>query len=207
MNDQSLAGTSQKLAYIFEEAAAQCGYSVRTLKTQVAYGNLLARYANTKGIIRHEDLADWLNSLPTEPKAGHRPVSHLEDLPTPVPERAIAPIVGASVGQVHADKQVFSSERVDAPARVQGMDGKSYTRPEPQQAGTPTAIFRTPEEVAPELGMSSGRLRDYCRMSGINTRLGKNRMMLHQDDVDQLVTWIRERQTPTVEEKELDPFR
>ena len=55
-----------KIAYTFEEAAEQCGYSVRTLKQHVADGNLAARYANTKGVIRHEDLAGWLDSLPAE---------------------------------------------------------------------------------------------------------------------------------------------
>lgn len=61
--------------------------------------------------------------------------------------RAIAPIVGASVGQVHADRQVFSSEHVEAqptivvdkvtgevldapdPRPVTGLDGKQYERP------------------------------------------------------------------------------
>lgn len=57
---------SQKLAYTFEEAAEQSGYSVRTLKQQVADGNLAARYANSKGVIRHDDLAEWLDSLPAE---------------------------------------------------------------------------------------------------------------------------------------------
>jgi len=57
---------SQKLAYTFEEAAEQSGYSIRTLKQQVADGNLPARYANSKGVIRHEDLAEWLDSLPAE---------------------------------------------------------------------------------------------------------------------------------------------
>ena len=55
-----------KIAYTFEEAAEQCGYSIRTLKQHVADGNLAARYANTKGVIRHEDLADWIDSLPAE---------------------------------------------------------------------------------------------------------------------------------------------
>lgn len=57
---------SQKLAYTYEEAAAQCGYSVRTLKQAVSDGNLAARYANSKGVLRHEDLADWLDQLPAE---------------------------------------------------------------------------------------------------------------------------------------------
>ncbi|MGY4544503.1 putative DNA-binding transcriptional regulator AlpA [Arthrobacter sp. UYNi723] len=71
--------TIPKLALTFEEAAEACGYSVRTLKDQVARGNLLARYANTKGVIRVEDLAQWLDDLPAEPKGGHRAVSTLED--------------------------------------------------------------------------------------------------------------------------------
>jgi hypothetical protein len=58
---------NQKLAYTFEEAAEQSGYSIRTLKQAVADGNLVARYANSKGVIRHEDLAKWLDGLPAEP--------------------------------------------------------------------------------------------------------------------------------------------
>ncbi|WP_416403461.1 hypothetical protein [Arthrobacter sp. LFS091] len=67
--------TIPKLALTFEEAAEACGYSVRTLKYEVAAGKLMARYANSKGVIRVEDLAQWLDDLPAEPKAGHRPVS------------------------------------------------------------------------------------------------------------------------------------
>lgn len=70
--------TIPKLALTFEKAAEACGYSVRTLKYQVAAGNLRARYANSKGVIRVEDLAQWLDDLPAEPQAGHRPVM-LED--------------------------------------------------------------------------------------------------------------------------------
>lgn len=55
-----------KLAYTFEEAAEQSGYSIRTLKQAVADGNLLARYANSKGVIRHADLDAWLDALPAE---------------------------------------------------------------------------------------------------------------------------------------------
>jgi len=55
-----------KLAYTFEEAAEQSGYSIRTLKQHVTNGNLAARYANSKAVIRHDDLAEWLNSLPAE---------------------------------------------------------------------------------------------------------------------------------------------
>jgi AraC-like DNA-binding protein len=67
-------------------------------------------------------------------------------------------------------------------------------------------VFRTPEEVAPELGMSKTELRRYCRESGHCTRLSKNRIMLHQDDVTKLIAWVRERNAPTPEEQERDPF-
>ena len=55
-----------KIAYTFEEAAEMVGYSVRTLKQQVADGKLAARYANSKGIIRHADLEAWADQLPAE---------------------------------------------------------------------------------------------------------------------------------------------
>lgn len=58
-----------KLAYTFEEAAEMVGYSVRTLKYHAANGSLVVRYANTKGVIRHDELNDWLDSLPSEPPA------------------------------------------------------------------------------------------------------------------------------------------
>ena len=69
-------------------------------------------------------------------------------------------------------------------------------------------IFRTPEEVAPELGMSKTELRRYCRESGINTRLSNRRIMLHQDDITNLIEWVRERKNATAatEAVQKDPF-
>ena len=69
-----------------------------------------------------------------------------------------------------------------------------------------TQIFRTPEQVAPDLGMRPTELRRYVRESGICTRLSKNRIMLHEDDVVKIVTWVRERNAATPEEVEHDPF-
>ena len=71
--------------------------------------------------------------------------------------------------------------------------------------------FRTPEEVAPELGMTKTELRRYCRESGHHTRLSKNRIMLHADDVANIITWVRERRAKAAEwwheaEPEKDPF-
>lgn len=69
-----------------------------------------------------------------------------------------------------------------------------------------TQVFRTPEQVAPELGMRPTELRRYVRESGICTRLSKNRIMLHDDDITRLVDWVRERNAPSPEQKEIDPF-
>ncbi|AYN57308.1 excise [Arthrobacter phage Constance] len=73
-----------------------------------------------------------------------------------------------------------------------------------------TQVFRTPEQVAPELGMTKYELRNYCKISGIHTRLSKNRIMLHQDDIDRLVEWVRERKAAKddwAKEPEHDPFK
>jgi predicted site-specific integrase-resolvase len=67
-------------------------------------------------------------------------------------------------------------------------------------------VFRTPEQVAPDLGMRPTELRRYVRESGICTRLSKNRIMFHDDDVTRLVAWVRERNAPTPQEIEIDPF-
>ncbi|YCK81426.1 hypothetical protein M1D89_20515 [Arthrobacter sp. D3-18] len=72
-------------------------------------------------------------------------------------------------------------------------------------------IFRTPEEVAPELGMTKTELRRYCRESGHCTRLSKNRIMLHADDVANIIAWVRQRKAKAAEwwtdpEPKKDPF-
>lgn len=55
-----------KIAYTITEAAEMVGYSERTLKQAIADGHLAPRYANSKAIIRHEDLAAWVDRLPAE---------------------------------------------------------------------------------------------------------------------------------------------
>ncbi|MBT8162775.1 MULTISPECIES: helix-turn-helix domain-containing protein [Arthrobacter] len=138
--------TMQKLAYTLEEAAMQCGCSASTLASQMADGKLMARYANGELLIRHEDLAKWLQGLPT----------------------------GASDGPASPNARIGKKEVISKSER-------------------PRPVFRTPEEVAPELGMSKTELRRYCRESGINTRLSSNRIMLSQDDVERLMEWVRTR--------------
>lgn len=76
--------TTQKLAYTYEEAAAQCGYSVRILKQAVSDGSLVLRYADTEGVLRHEDLVAWLSELPTRPNTG---LSAIEEYPKPITPR------------------------------------------------------------------------------------------------------------------------
>ena len=56
--------------------------------------------------------------------------------------------------------------------------------------------------------MSKTELRRYCRESGHCTRLGKNRIMLHQDDVTKIIEWVRERKNASAATTEVqqDPF-
>lgn len=70
-----------------------------------------------------------------------------------------------------------------------------------------TQVFRTPEQVAPELGMKPTELRRYVRASGICTRLSKNRIMLHDEDIEKLIDWVRKQKAPTPEEQQIDPFK
>lgn len=79
-------------------------------------------------------------------------------------------------------------------------------RPTEQQTSKP--IFRTPEEVAPELGITKTSLRSYCRLSGICTRGSRNKIMIHEDDVPRLVEWIRNHREAEMEwaNTEIDHF-
>lgn len=91
---------------------------------------------------------------------------------------------------------------------VEGWPGQPE-EPQPMPQRPPKASFRTPEEVAAELGMSKSTLRSYCKVSGIRTRLGRNRIMLHEEDIPRLVSWIRENQDKKDEwweQRERDPF-
>lgn len=59
----------QKIAYTFAEASIQPGYSKRTLRYHVAERTLIAKYADSKGIIRRVDLESWIENLPEEAPA------------------------------------------------------------------------------------------------------------------------------------------
>lgn len=58
----------QKLAYNWVEAAEATGYSVDTIRRAVRNNELVTRYANSKPVILASELAEWLESLGTEPK-------------------------------------------------------------------------------------------------------------------------------------------
>ncbi|WP_104133033.1 DNA-binding protein [Cryobacterium sp. M91] len=51
------------IAYTMQAAAAACGLSVTTLRGAVIHGSLPARWVGNKPIIRHQDLADWVDEL------------------------------------------------------------------------------------------------------------------------------------------------
>ncbi len=51
--------------------------------------------------------------------------------------------------------------------------------------------FYSPEFLAPIVGFTNWEIRDYCRRSGINTRLAKNRIMLDVDDARRLLRWVK----------------
>lgn len=59
-----------KLAYSLPEAAEATGYSERVISRAIADHKLIARYANTKPVIKADDLAAWIDSLPVEKPAG-----------------------------------------------------------------------------------------------------------------------------------------
>lgn len=71
-----------------------------------------------------------------------------------------------------------------------------------------TPVFRSPEEVAPELGMTKTELRRYCKESGHFTRLSKNRVMLDEENVKDIVSWVkaRDKEPVVTETGEIDHF-
>ncbi len=59
--------------------------------------------------------------------------------------------------------------------------------------------------------MTKTELRRYCKESGHHTRLSKNRIMLHADDITNIIVWVRAKQSKkdewwTEAEPEKDPF-
>lgn len=93
--------------------------------------------------------------------------------------RAIAPVVGVSVGTVHAD-QVFRSEQLtpvgppaeSASAQVVGINGKTYTRPTPM----PSTDRRRPlTDTARDLGFDLRKMSDRLERLCADDRFGRNK--------------------------------
>lgn len=68
---------------------------------------------------------------------------------------------------------------------------------------TETPHFRSPEDVAPTLGMTKTELRRYAKESGHFTTLSKNRMMLDAENITNILTWIKKRDEMN---RRVDPF-
>lgn len=56
----------ETLSYSVEEFAAATGYGRTTIDEAIARGDLIARYANQKGVIDIEEGRRWIRSLDTE---------------------------------------------------------------------------------------------------------------------------------------------
>lgn len=72
-----------------------------------------------------------------------------------------------------------------------------------------TPTFRTPEEIAPELGLKKTETRRYAKESGHHTRIGRGKIVLDEDHVKNLTAWLRTRNEAHAEweaEQENDPF-
>jgi predicted site-specific integrase-resolvase len=67
-----------------------------------------------------------------------------------------------------------------------------------------TATFRTPEDVAPEIGLKPKTLRRLCRQTGICTRLERGRITLSAEDVERIIEHIKTRPEPVPDQT--DPF-
>lgn len=58
--------------------------------------------------------------------------------------------------------------------------------------------------------MTKSELRRYCIETGFHVRLSNRRIMLHQDDIQRIVGWLRQRNEKKDEwwtEPEHDPFK
>lgn len=70
--------------------------------------------------------------------------------------------------------------------------------------------WRSPEDVAPELGMTPTELRRYCRISKDHcTRLSRNKIMLDKSNIKAIIAYIKqENSKPVVNEETglIDPF-
>lgn len=59
----------ETISYSIEEFAAYTGYGRTTIDEAIARGDLVASYANSKGVIEIEEGRRWVKSLPKERRA------------------------------------------------------------------------------------------------------------------------------------------
>lgn len=57
---------SDQIGYNVAQAAAKVGLSERVIRDAIKDSYLPARYYNTKALVKHKDLEDWFNKLPSE---------------------------------------------------------------------------------------------------------------------------------------------
>lgn len=60
---------SQRIAYSYEEAGTQFDVSKDMIRRAVEKGDLTPRYIGRLPRISHQDLVDWFEALPEEPKS------------------------------------------------------------------------------------------------------------------------------------------
>lgn len=58
----------EPIAYTIPDAAEACGVSETVLKEAINRGDIARRYPNSKPIIAVDELREWVNSLPLEPR-------------------------------------------------------------------------------------------------------------------------------------------
>lgn len=55
-----------QIGYTVAQAAAQVGLSERTIRDAIKDNYLPARYLGTKALVKHQELEDWFDKLPSE---------------------------------------------------------------------------------------------------------------------------------------------
>lgn len=117
--------------------------------------------------------------------------------------RAIAPVLGVSVGTVHADRQVFSTEHLPepdpgdqveptpAPAPVVGIDGKAYRRPasEPRRKPITDQFFAAVLDLGKRIN-TLARLVDDDRFAHNRRAVAAHELDHLQDALDTLETVV-----------------
>lgn len=98
--------------------------------------------------------------------------------------RAIAPIVGASVGQVHADRQVFSSEQSEEPRISHGMDGKTRThQPKPH---TPEQKTSRDVEIINDIRLYLGHIGSAQEIASLSPKGKQHIIDALEDTINKL---------------------